>query len=88
MRNVLATAYWRKERNFVAGMERSIPGSEFLVARSDNGGAILGKRRNALGIESKELLDGGGVRKLKGFFGLPDDVFQTAKEQNLHSDGL
>ena len=34
--DALATAHGRQKRNFVAAVERRIPGGEFLIARSDN----------------------------------------------------
>ena len=88
MRNVLATAYWRKERNFVAGMERSIPGSEFLVERSDDGRAEFCEFGILLGVESKELFHCGGLWKVEALFGMAGEVFETAEEEDLHANGL
>ncbi len=36
-----AAAHRRKKGDFVAGTERRIPGGEFLVARSDDRGAVF-----------------------------------------------
>ena len=45
-----ATADGREESDFVARMEHSIPGSEFLIAGSYHGRAVFTKLRNSLGI--------------------------------------
>lgn len=83
-----ATAHWRKESHFVAGVERGVPGSEFLIARSDHGRAVFGKFGKAAGIDGEELLDGGSVSKIQRFLDMADDVFQTAEEEDLDANSL
>ena len=56
----LAAAHGREKGNFVAGAERGVPGSKFLVARSDDRGAEFCEFGMARGVQSEELLDGGG----------------------------
>ncbi len=84
----LAAADRREEGDFVAGVELRTPGGKFLIAGSHHGRAIFGELGNAPGIKSKELLDGESIRKVQGFLGLADDIFQAAKKQHLHADGL
>jgi hypothetical protein len=60
-----AAAHGREKRDFVAGADRRIPGGEFLVARSDNRGAVFCELRMARGVESEELLDRRGVCELE-----------------------
>ena len=86
--DVLAAAYRRKEGNFVAGMEWSIPGRKFLVARGDDRGAEFCEFGIFCGAEGEELLDGGGVGKIEGVFRVASQVFETAEEEDLDTDGL
>jgi hypothetical protein len=86
--DVLATAYGRKEGYFVAGMERSIPGSEFLVAGSDDGRAEFREFGIFPGVEGEELFDRGGVGKVEGFFGVAGEIFETAEEEDFDANGL
>ena len=84
----LAATDGREEGDFVAGMKRSIPRSKFLIARSHNGGAIFGEFGNALRIEGEEVLDGGSIVEVQRFFGLADNIFQTAKEEHFDANRL
>jgi len=83
-----AAAHGRKEGHFVAGAKRSVPGSKFLIAGSDHGRAVFCEFGNARRIESEEFLDGGGVGEIEELLGMAKDIFQAAKEQDLHADGL
>jgi hypothetical protein len=83
-----AAAHGRKEGDFIAGMERGVPGGEFLIARSDDGGAVFGEVGNALGEKSEELLDGGGVLEFHGIFGAAQEFFEAPKEKDFDADGL
>jgi hypothetical protein len=69
-------------------MEWSIPGSEFLIAGSNDGGAEFCEFRIFCGVEGEELLDGAGVWKVQGFFGVTGKVFETAEEKGLYANGL
>jgi hypothetical protein len=83
---VSAAAHGREKGNFVAGTESGIPGGKFLVAGSDNGGAIFGEIRMAGGVKGKELLDGGAVRELKGILRLAGEFLETAEKEDLHTN--
>lgn len=84
----LAAADGWEEGDFITGMEHSIPGSELLITGSYNRRAVFGKFGNALAIKSKELLDGGGVRKIQRFLSVANKILQTAEEKDLHPDSL
>lgn len=86
--DALTTTDGRKEGNFVAGMERGIPGSEFLVVRGDNRRAKFCEFGILLGVESKELFDCSGVGKVNGVFCVAGKIFETAEEQDLDANGL
>ena len=86
--DALTTTDGWKEGNLVARMERSIPGSEFLIARSDNGGAEFCELGIFSGVKSKELFDCGGVGNVQGFFSMSSEVFETAEEEDLDANGL
>src|SRR6267142_150523 len=87
-RNELAAAHGRKERDFVAGMEGSVPGSEFLIAGSDERRAVFCKFGIAGGVESKKLFDGGSVGGVDGVFGATDEIFKAAEEEDFEASGL
>lgn len=84
----LATAYGRKEGNFVAGTERGIPGGKFLVARGNDRGTELCEFGIFCGVEGEELLDGGGVGEIEGLFRVTGKIFETAEEEDFDADGL
>jgi hypothetical protein len=83
-----AAAHGREESDFVAGVERSVPGGEFLVAGSDERRAEFCELGMARGVESEELFDGGGFGGGEGFLGVADDFFQTAEEEDFEANGL
>ena len=84
----LATTNRREESDFVPRMKQGVPRSEFLIAGSHNGRAVLGQLGNALRVRSEELLDSGSVSNVQRFLELADNVLQAAKEQHLDADGL
>jgi len=84
----LAAAHRREKSDFVARVEYRVPRSKFLIARSHDRRAILSEFRSAGGIHSKELFDGHGVREVEGFLGVPDNIFQAAEKQDLHTHSL
>jgi len=84
----LAAAHGREEGDFIAGVERSVPGGEFLVAGGDERGAEFCELGMAGGVESEELLDGGGVGGGDGFLGVAEDFFEAAKEEDFEANGL
>lgn len=85
---VSSAADGRQKGHFVAGMERRIPRSEFLIARSHDGRSVFDKFRNPRDVSGKELLDGGSVAKIQRFLGVADDIFQAAEEQDLYTSTL
>jgi hypothetical protein len=84
----LAAAHRREKSDFVARVEYRVPRSKFLIARSHDRRAIPGEFRSAGNIHRKELFDGHGVREAEGFLGVPDNIFQTAEKQDLHTHSL
>jgi hypothetical protein len=86
--DVLATTDGRKEGDFVARTEGSIPGSEFLIEGSDDGGTEPCELGVSCGVEGEELLDGGGGVEVEGFFGVAGQIFETAKEEDFDANGL
>jgi len=83
-----AAAHGRKEGDFVAGVERSVPGGEFLVTGGDERGAEFCELGMAGGEKGEELFDGGGVGGSDGFFGVAEDFFQAAEEEDFDANGL
>jgi len=83
-----AAAYRREKGDFVAGTERRIPGGKFLVARSDNRGAVFCKLGMTRGIEGKKLLDGRGIGELEGILGMAGEFLEAAEKQDLHANRL
>lgn len=88
MANALAAAHGREEADFVTGVERSVPGGEFLVAGGDEGGAEFCELGMAGGVEGEELLDGGGVGGGDGFLGVAEDFLEAAEEEDFEANGL
>ena len=84
----LAAAHGRKEGDFVSGMKRRVPGRKFLVAGGDERRPVLCKLGIADGIESEELLDGGGVSGVDRIFGAADEVLKAAEEEDFEASGL
>jgi hypothetical protein len=79
----LATADGREEANFVARLERSVPGSEFLVTGGDEGGAEFAKLRLGGGAGLEEIFDEGAVAKLDGLFGGAGEFAETAEVKDF-----
>ena len=83
-----AAAHGREESDFVAGVEWSVPGGEFLVAGGDERRTKFCELGMARGVKSEELFDGGRVGGGKGFLGMADDFFETAEEEDFEADRL
>jgi hypothetical protein len=83
-----ASADWRKEGDFVAGMERGAPVGEFLIARSNQRGAEAGELWMARAIVGEELLDARAVGKVGEIFGAADDFFKAAEKEDFDAHGL
>ncbi len=77
---VSAAAHGRQKGDFVAGAQRRIPCSEFLVARSNYRRAVFCQLRMARSVKSKKLLDRCGFGGLDGILGLTCKLFETAEE--------
>jgi hypothetical protein len=86
--DVLAAADGREEGDFVAGMERSVPGSEFLVAGSNDGRTEFREFGIFCGVEGEELFDRGVVREIEGLFRVTGKIFETAEEEDFDANGL
>ncbi len=83
-----AAAHRWQKRNFVTAAERRIPGGEFLVARSDNRGAVFCKLGMARGIQTEELLDRRGVCELGGVLGMASEFLEAAEKQDRYANRL
>jgi hypothetical protein len=88
MEFALAAAHGREEGDFVAGVERSVPGGEFLVAGGDERGAKFCEFGNLRDKVGEELLDGGGIRNLQRFLGVAGNFLKAAEEEDFDADGL
>ena len=84
----LAAAHRRKESDLVTRTKRRVPRGELLIARGDDGRAILGKFRMACGVSGEKLLERGSVGEVEAFLGMSHDIFEAAKEEDLHAHGL
>jgi hypothetical protein len=80
------TAYRGQEGNFIAGMKDGVPRRELLIARGDQGRAVLLKFGVAAGVVGKERFDIGLEGEVYGFLGAAGDFFQAAEEQDLEAD--
>ena len=83
-----AAAHGREKRDFVAGAERRIPGGEFLVARSDNRGAVFCELGMPRGVESEELLDRRGICELHGMLGMAGEFLKAAEKEDRDANRL
>jgi hypothetical protein len=83
-----ASADWREKGNFVAGVERGAPGSEFLITRGDQRRAEAGELGMSSAVMGEELLDARAVGELDRVFGAADDIFETTEEKNFDAHGL
>src|SRR5207244_8006608 len=83
-----AAAHRRKKRNLVAGTEGSVPGGEFLVARSDYRRTVLCELRIARRVKSEELLDRGGIGELGGILGVAGEVLEAPEKEDRHANRL
>ena len=76
----LATTHRREKGNFVAGFENGRPGSEFLIARGDDGRAIGGQCRRLAGETVKEFGDRRARADLDGLLGPAGEFFKFAEK--------
>jgi len=83
-----AAAHGREKGDFVTGAERRIPSGKFLVARSDNRGAVFCELGMAGGIESEKVLDGRGVCELDGMLGMAGELLETAEKEDRDANRL
>jgi hypothetical protein len=83
-----AAAHGRKEGDFVAGVERGVPGGEFLIARGDYGGAIFREFGNLTCVGAEELFNGGVGWEIDAVFLEAGEIFEAAKEEDFDADGL
>ena len=84
----LAAAHGREEGDFVAGVQRRVPGGEFLIAGSDYGGAIFREFGNSVDVGSEELLDGRVGGEIDAVFTEAHEIFEASKEEDFDADGL
>ena len=82
-----AATYWRKECDFVAGMQRRAPSGEFLIARGYQGGAESGQLRPARNEAGEKFLDTRTGRQFDRFLGSARNFPEAAEEENLYLDG-
>jgi hypothetical protein len=75
-----AAAYRRKKSDFVAGLQRSAPGGEFLVARGHQGGAVAGKLWAARNEGGEKLLDTRAGSEFDELFRSAGDILEAAEE--------
>jgi len=85
---VLAAAYWWKKGDFVAGLQRGVPGNEFLIARGDYGRAIICEVGMGRAERGEKRFDWRAVGELDGVFRLADDFFEATKEEDADGGGL
>ena len=83
-----AAAHGWQKRDFVAAVERRIPGGEFLVARSDNRRAVFCEFGIARGIKSKKLLDRCGLGGLDGVLDVAGEFLEAAEKEDRHANRL
>jgi hypothetical protein len=83
-----AAAHGGKESDFVAGMEKRVPGGKFLVVGGDERRTVFGELGIARGVESEELFDGGGVGRFDGILSVADDFLEAAEKENFEASGL
>ena len=83
-----AATHGREKCDFIAGMERRIPGGEFLVAGSDERGTEFGEIGMACDALREELLDRRGISQLDIFLRATNNFFQPAKEEHFYADCL
>jgi hypothetical protein len=78
----------RKEGDFVAVLEQSIPGGEFLVAGGDERRAEGGQFTVAGGVVREDIGDCGAFAKFDGIFAAAEQIFNLAEEENSYANGL
>lgn len=86
--DALAATHGREECDLVAGMERRIPRSEFLIARGNDRRTIFGKLGMRCGVVGEEMFYRGRFGKFGRIFVAADELFEAAEEENLDADRL
>src|SRR5882724_1713590 len=81
-----AAAYWGQKGDFVAGLERGVPGGEFLVAGCDQRGTVPGKFRATRNKLGEEVFDARTGCQLDRFFRTAGNFFQAPEEEGLYAD--
>jgi len=84
----LAAAHGREEGDLVAGVERRVPGGEFLIARGDYGRAVFGEFGNLTCVGVEELFNGGVGWEIDAVFREAGEIFEASKEEDFDADGL
>lgn len=82
-----ATADRRKKGDFVAGVERSTPGSKFLIAGGHQRTAIADKLRMALGAAGEQFLDGSAFGDVEVVLSSAHNFPEAAEKEHLDANG-
>src|SRR5580765_5599152 len=82
----LAAAYRRKKGYFVAGVERGVPRSEFLITRRDQRATVSGEFRATRNKLCEEVLDARTRRDFHRFLRTAGNFSEAAEEQGLDAD--
>ncbi|GAC1625654.1 MAG: hypothetical protein PVS2B2_08520 [Candidatus Acidiferrum sp.] len=88
MRGCSASADRGKKSNFIARAERSGPGDEFLIARSNQGATKFLEFGIAAGDAEEKIFDGGSLGQLGGFLRAAEKLLDLAEEKNVYANGL
>ena len=83
---VSAAAYWGKKGDFVAGLERSVPGGKFLIAGCDQGCAVAREFRATRNKLREEVFDARTGCQLDRFLRTAGNFFQASEEEGLYAD--
>lgn len=78
----LSSAHRRKESNFVAGRQPSIPRGEFLIARGYQRRAKTGEQGKAFLVLVEEVRKSGAIRHIDGLLGHSGQFPHTPKEEH------
>ena len=78
-----ASADRRKKGNFIAGGEARVPGGEFLIAGSHQGGAKIGERRESLRVAAEEIGERRAIRHFARVFDKAGKFLEASKEKDF-----
>ena len=81
-----APAYGRKKRDFVAGIKRSVPGSEFLVPGRYQRTTVAGEFRAARNKLREEVFYAGAGCELHRFLRTSCNFLKPAEKKDLYAD--